>query len=444
MIYDVSKLNATKIVIGRRGENLATSIEIDVSSWLTEFPSATLHVVVMRPGDTAPYVASTSVSNGVLTWPITNVDTENAGKGKIEVRASAGSVMKKSVLATIEIEPCILCDENAEPPELDPALVEQAIAAAGRAESAAQEAKDILTNGVSWDGVLDKPSVYPPASHGHSQSDIAGLSNVLSQRDRVVNLLDNSWFGNPIAQAGQNAMHGSTKYVCDRWITYGDDTVFGAGYITTGSSIDQKISASIDPSEAYTVAVGLADGTILAYSGNIDTGIGLYASIFAGYSSSAKTYFVRIGANQNVRWVALYEGAYTADTLPAYQYKGYAAELAECMRYYENSWFNTTKATDNEYMAVCVHASGFDAKVEYKVPKRIAATITFYPVSSAETWRVYNDAGYRPLLSVAAQNKNGIHGFIIRGTKDTANDTSVWTHGKAMPVMGHWEASADL
>ena len=32
-------------------------------------------------------------------------------------------------------------------------------------------------------------------------------------------------------------------------------------------------------------------------------------------------------------WAALYEGAYTADALPAYQPKGYAAELAECQRY---------------------------------------------------------------------------------------------------------------
>ena len=34
-------------------------------------------------------------------------------------------------------------------------------------------------------------------------------------------------------------------------------------------------------------------------------------------------------------WAALYEGAYTADTLPAYVYKGYAAELAECQRYFQ-------------------------------------------------------------------------------------------------------------
>ena len=36
-----------------------------------------------------------------------------------------------------------------------------------------------------------------------------------------------------------------------------------------------------------------------------------------------------------VRWAALYEGSYDASTLPAYQPKGYAAELAECMRYYQ-------------------------------------------------------------------------------------------------------------
>ena len=33
-------------------------------------------------------------------------------------------------------------------------------------------------------------------------------------------------------------------------------------------------------------------------------------------------------------WAALYEGAYTADALPPYVPKGYAAELLECMRYY--------------------------------------------------------------------------------------------------------------
>ena len=36
------------------------------------------------------------------------------------------------------------------------------------------------------------------------------------------------------------------------------------------------------------------------------------------------------------KWAALYEGEYTAETLPEYQPKGYAAELAECRRYYRH------------------------------------------------------------------------------------------------------------
>lgn len=34
-------------------------------------------------------------------------------------------------------------------------------------------------------------------------------------------------------------------------------------------------------------------------------------------------------------WIALYEGSYTADTLPPYVPKGYASEFAECRRYYK-------------------------------------------------------------------------------------------------------------
>ena len=39
-------------------------------------------------------------------------------------------------------------------------------------------------------------------------------------------------------------------------------------------------------------------------------------------------------ASISARWAAMYKGSYDASTLPAYQPKGYAAELAECMRYY--------------------------------------------------------------------------------------------------------------
>jgi hypothetical protein len=40
------------------------------------------------------------------------------------------------------------------------------------------------------------------------------------------------------------------------------------------------------------------------------------------------------GQQADIVWAALYEGAYTKENLPEYQYKGYAAELLECQRYF--------------------------------------------------------------------------------------------------------------
>lgn len=41
------------------------------------------------------------------------------------------------------------------------------------------------------------------------------------------------------------------------------------------------------------------------------------------------------GEDWQCRWIAVYEGEYTAETLPEYRPKGYGVELAECLRYFE-------------------------------------------------------------------------------------------------------------
>lgn len=50
--------------------------------------------------------------------------------------------------------------------------------------------------------------------------------------------------------------------------------------------------------------------------------------------------WIRVWSNadedsRTFKWIALYEGEYTAETLPEYQPKGYGAELAECLYYFE-------------------------------------------------------------------------------------------------------------
>lgn len=130
MVYGVSKLDKDKIVIGRRGENLANTIQIDVQDWLTTWPDARIEIVFIRPNDATPYIANTSVTDGVLSWPITAADTAIAGEnGAFEVRALCGDVVKKSVIATAVVEPCIMCTGDPEPPEAAQDWVNKALQA---------------------------------------------------------------------------------------------------------------------------------------------------------------------------------------------------------------------------------------------------------------------------------------------------------------------------
>ena len=71
----------------------------------------------------------------------------------------------------------------------------------------------------------------------------------------------------------------------------------------------------------YTLAAGKADGSVTILTTH-------------GWDNDASCYYVELPAGEYV-WAALYEGSYTADTMPPYVPKGYAAELAECMRYYQ-------------------------------------------------------------------------------------------------------------
>lgn len=181
---------------------------------------------------------------------------------------------------------------------------------------------------------LTKPAYTEAADIAVLNTNFDLIDKAVGQGARVWNLLDNSWFGIPIAQAGQNGLHGTSKYVCDRWISWNADATFSNGCITPGSPIDQRLDPNrISLNRTYTAAICLEDGTIRAGSGTFASGIGSYNLGIYCPPVTANPY-VRLNTNTTIKWAALYEGAYTAETLPAYVYKGYAAELLECQRYY--------------------------------------------------------------------------------------------------------------
>lgn len=152
MVYDVERL--LTLDIGRQGENLARTIEIDVRSMLVQWPNAVIFLLVKRKEDVLPYVAATEVANGILSWPITSMETAFAGDGKIEVRAVAGDVVVKSATATIHVRTSLTsCDNGA--PNASQGWVDQivkagaqAVAGAAKAEEAANKATEAADEAV--------------------------------------------------------------------------------------------------------------------------------------------------------------------------------------------------------------------------------------------------------------------------------------------------------
>ena len=202
------------------------------------------------------------------------------------------------------------------------------------------------------------------------------------------NLLDNSDFTNPVNQRGASSYSGY-NYSIDRW--YGSalyQTVsIQNNYITvsaTGTSycgIRQKLEnmASLaGKTITFAAQIYSSVGTRLTFldgSGNalatVNGAAGLNQTLILTYTvpsdatsdSVVPTIVCRTeakGDSANIYWAALYEGSYDASTLPAYVPKGYAAELAECQRYYQfipeqTSCAFSTSAQSNKYFASSIN-----------------------------------------------------------------------------------------
>ena len=178
------------------------------------------------------------------------------------------------------------------------------------------------------------------------------------------NLLDNSDFRKPVNQRGQTS-YNSVGYTIDRWtkesnaiLTISDDCI---NIDNSANSTEEVIIQKVDSDTAakligktVTIAICTSDGTVYANSGVVAYDVPVALIEHNGFTfqlqffRTAESYQVArliiwIGANISVKWAALYEGSYTADTLPPYVSKGYAAELAECQRYFwlcDNSYFS--------------------------------------------------------------------------------------------------------
>ena len=216
----------------------------------------------------------------------------------------------------------------------------------------------------------------------------------------VYNLLDNSDFVHPIAQAGVNGAHGATGYAVDRWMRTSGATVSqaadGLKIVSDKTSWTAGIQQRIEAKRFSNVMTFAVRGVfpvacrLYVYIGSGTTNFG--TAYFQG-DAAERTLMLKLtkpdgltgdevvnvyispdtgstGTAAVVRWAALYEGEYTAETLPPYVPKGYAAELAECLRYYRK-----IKADAQTFAGYATSGNAY-AFIPLAQAMRIAPTVT--------------------------------------------------------------------
>lgn len=164
------------------------------------------------------------------------------------------------------------------------------------------------------------------------------------------NLLDNSDFTNPVNQRGIQSGTSITEYTycLDRWMNFGTTagtlTLSENGISFTMTNFSQRLPETIKTGTVVTAAAKWNDGTVVTVTGAITRGNAWtwFTAANNGHQigvidmgNNKEAHFTILGGSGVVEWAALYEGSYDASTLPAYQPKGYAAELAECRLYYK-------------------------------------------------------------------------------------------------------------
>lgn len=267
----------------------------------------------------------------------------------------------------------------------------------------------------------------------------------LDKNVHMYNLLDNSDFVHPVAQAGVNGAHGATGYAVDRWMRTSGATVSqaadGLKIVSDKTSWTAGIQQRIEAKRFADVMTFAVRGVfpvacrLFVYIGSSTTNFG--TAYFQG-DAAERTLVLKLtkpdgltgdevvnvyispdtestGTAAVVRWAALYEGEYTAETLPPYVPKGYAAELAECLRYYRKIKGDTQTFTGYS-------SGGWSYAFIPLQAMRIAPTVTgggkfYYTLGSAqgtttETATAHNTNANRVIVKCAV-SVTGIHTGLI-------------------------------
>ena len=172
----------------------------------------------------------------------------------------------------------------------------------------------------------------------------------------ATNLLDNADFRHPINQRKVRTYSGG--YGIDRWkaavnmsvrIEADDNgeylvlTCSGAASARNGITQYLDVYRMLPIGTPVTIAYQNVDGNIyvastrMPESGSVrlfsGSGVGVVLYAETEDDGARLAFMVPPGETATLRWIAMYEGEFNVDTLPAFRRKGHAEELMECMRW---------------------------------------------------------------------------------------------------------------
>ena len=140
MKYDVTK--GGYILLGRCGENIARTVEIDVSEYLKEFPGAVVTLLHRRHGESGIYPVAVELRDGCLVWQPTSADTAIAGSGEAEVRVTVDGVLAKSKILSTMVDKSLTGQET-EAPEPGMDWVDKITTAIGSVQNMKADAESV-------------------------------------------------------------------------------------------------------------------------------------------------------------------------------------------------------------------------------------------------------------------------------------------------------------
>lgn len=264
------------------------------------------------------------------------------------------------------------------------------------------------------------------------------------------NLLDNSDFRNPVNQRGKTSYTDAT-YGIDRWKTnmgVNMNVNVGTDRITLSKANSSGDFCQILPldliGKTVTYAVCTSHGVFCKSCVVSDTSVfkqieskNAYLGVYS--ENGITTFRIYFNDSSDVQldlyWAALYEGSYTAETLPPYVPKGYAAELAECLRYYYQSYSGSSSTMTSGMIACEAIATDKATNVFFPQAMRIEKpTVTLYSPFSGNVGKVSEYVSKTEVDATAGHRSR--YRFMLQ------SGSSAFEIGKHYCI--HYTVSADL